>query len=77
MLGGASSWLHGCHCSVKDRVCSPVVGVEALRVTFDQAPLPLSVCPAPKELIAEASETYVLTEDLCANCVGICGSSLK
>ena len=45
---------------------SPVVGVEALRVRFNQAPLPLSACPASKKVNAEASEvwsqrTYALT----------------
>ena len=53
-----------------DGVCSPVVGVEALRAGFYQAPLLLSVCPAPKEVIAEESEACVVTEDLCDACVG-------
>ena len=43
-------------------VCSPVVGVEAL--SFILALLPLSGCPAPKEVIDEASEACVVTEDL-------------
>ena len=33
-----------CHSSVRGRVCSPVVGVEALRVGFDKALSPFSVC---------------------------------
>ena len=37
-------------------VYPPVVAVEALKIRFDQAPLLLSVFPAPKERIAEASE---------------------
>ena len=33
--------------------CFPVFGVEALRIMFDQASLPLSACPAPKVVIAK------------------------
>lgn len=46
--------------------CSPDVGVEALRVGFFQAPLSLSVCPAPKEVTAESSEAHVVIVNLCA-----------
>lgn len=34
------------------------IGVEALQVEFDQPPLPLSACPAPKEVMAEASGAH-------------------
>lgn len=74
---GASSLLCGCHHPVRGGVCPPVVGVENLRVGFDQAPLPLSVCPAPKEVTTEASEACVVTEDLCIVCVAICVSTQK
>ena len=65
MLGGASSLLCGSHYPVGGRFCSPVVGVEALKVEFDQPPLPLSVCPAPEEVTAEAIETHVFPANLC------------
>ena len=52
--------LHGCHSPVGGRFCFPVVRVYALRVRFDKAPLPLSVCSVPKEVIAEASEDQVV-----------------
>lgn len=60
MRGGASSLLHG----LPGRVCSPVVGVEATRVRMDQASLPLSVCPAPKKVVAEASEVHAVSVNL-------------
>ena len=69
--------LCGCHCPVRDRVCSSVVGVEALKFRFNQALLPLNACPAPKEVIAEASEACAVTEDLYAVCVSVCGSTQK
>ena len=56
---------------IRGGVCSSVVGVEAMRVRFNQALLPLSVCPAPKEVVAEAGEARVLTEHLCTTCVSI------
>lgn len=56
MLGRTSSLLSDHHHLVKNRECCPVVGVETLRTRFYQAPLPLSGCPAPTELIAEESE---------------------
>ena len=65
------------HSPVRGKVCSPVFGVEALRLRFYQAPLPLSARPATKDVIAEGSEAHVITEDLCAACVGICGSTQK
>ena len=65
----------GCPSPVRDGVCSPAVGVETLRVRFDQAPLPLSACPAPAEVVAEASVEYVFTEDLGTAYVGIHGSA--
>lgn len=58
-------------------VFSPFVGVGALRVGFDQAPLPFSACPAPKEVNAEGTEACVVTEDLSAACVGVWGSTQK
>ena len=35
---------------------SPIIGVEALRLRFDQAPLPLRVCSALMEVTVKASE---------------------
>lgn len=51
------------------------VAVEALKVRFDQAPLPLSACPIPEEAVADTSVAYVFTEDLCTTYVGIRGSA--
>ena len=65
-------FLCGCHCPIRDGICSPAVGVEALWAQFDQTPLPLFVCLAPKEMIAKAREAHVVTANLCAACVGIC-----
>ena len=62
---------------VRQGVCSPVVGVGALRVGLDQALLSLSVCPAPKELIPEAWEACAVTEDPCSVCDGFCVSAQK
>lgn len=64
MLGMASSLLGCCQYPVGGRVFSLVVGVEALRVGFYQALLPLSACSAPKEVTAEASESHVVTVTL-------------
>ena len=69
--------LCGCHSPVGGRVCSPVVGVAALRVGFNQALLPLSGCPAPGEVINEARESRVVTEDLHTTCVDVHGSAQK
>ena len=77
MLGGATSWLRGCHSPVGSWVSSPVVGAEALRVGFDKASLPLSECSVSKELSAEASEAKVVTVNLCTTHTGICGSVQK
>ena len=77
MLGRASSVLCGCHSAVRSGVCSPVVGVEALRVRFHKAPLPLSACSVPKEVITEASEACVVTENLDACTGGACGFAQK
>ena len=78
MWGGASSLLQEpCHCPVRGRVSSPDVGVEALRVGFDQALLPLSACLAPKLVFTKASEAHVVTVNLCITCVGVCSSSQK
>lgn len=76
MLGMASSLLGCCQYPVGGRVFSLVVGVEALRVGFYQALLPLSACPALKELVVEASEASVVTVNLCATCVGVYGSKV-
>ena len=67
--------LSGCHCPVRDSVCSSVVGVEALKFRFSQAPLPMNECPTPKGVIAEASVAYAVTEDLYAACVNVHGST--
>ena len=56
-------------------VYPPVVAVEALKVRFDQAPLPLSACPIPEEAVADTSVAYVFTEDLCTTYVGLHGSA--
>jgi len=58
MLTRASSLPHGCHSLVRDRVYSPVIGVEALMFSFDQPTLPSHACPASTEVIAEASESH-------------------
>ena len=43
-------------------------------IGFDKALLPLTMCPAPKEASAEASDARALTEDLHATCAGVHGS---
>lgn len=48
---------------VKDGLYFSVFGIQTLRVGFSQAPLPLSVCPAPKKVIAEVSRAHTVTED--------------
>ena len=53
----------------------PVVAVEALKVRFDQAPLPLSAFPVSEEAVTGTSVVYVFTEDLCTTYVGIHGSA--
>ena len=53
----------------------PVVAVEALKVRFDQAPLPLSAFPVSEEAVAGTSVVYEFTEDLCTTYVGIHGSA--
>lgn len=73
----ASSLLCGCHSLVTVGVCSPVVGVEALRVGFDQTPLPLNVSPALKGVIVEENEAHVITKTLCVTCVGVHSSTQK
>lgn len=45
-----------------------LLSLEVPRFGFDQAPLPLSECPAPKELIAETCENNMITENLFATC---------
>ena len=77
MLTRASSLLHGCHSPVRDRVSSPVIGREVLRVAFDQSPLPFCACPAPVEVTAEASESHVGTANLFTACTGIHSSAQK
>ena len=77
MLTRASSLPHGCHSLVRDRVYSPVIGVEALMFSFDQPTLPSHACPASTEVIAEASEPRVVMVNLCISCVSIHGYSQK
>lgn len=48
-----SPLLCGCHHPVRGRACSPADGVGAGLVGPNQTPFPLSVCPAPKEVIAK------------------------
>ena len=62
---GTSFLLHSCHCPIRDGIFSPAIRVEALRVGFDEVPLPLDVCSAPKEVIAEASKACGITVNLC------------
>ena len=45
-------------------VCA-LVGGEALRVRFNEAPLPLSACSVPKEMSAEAREARMVTANVC------------
>ena len=71
MCGGASSLLHGS----PGTVCSPVTGVEATSVRLDQASLPLSMCPAPKKVGAEASEVHAVSVNLSATMAPLCSSS--
>lgn len=47
------------------------------RIKFSKASLPLSACPAPKKVSAEASEVHMVTVNLCAAFVGIYTSTLK
>ena len=44
VLDRASSLLCGCHSPVRGGVCSPVLGLEALRSRFYKALLPLNAC---------------------------------
>ena len=67
--------LSACCCSVRGGVCSPVAGVETLKIGFDLVPLPLNACSGLKEMIAEGSEALAVTEDIFTNCVVICSSA--
>ena len=58
---GLFSLLHGCCHPVRDKVCSPVVGVDALRVRVNQAAFSLNGALPLEEATAEASEACVLT----------------
>lgn len=58
-------------------VCSPVVGIEALRVRLNQAPFLLSSCSAPKEVIAEASKACGITVNLCVASASVAHFSQK
>ena len=44
-----------------------VVAVEALKVGFGKALLPLSTCPVPKEVTAKAREAPMATSELTCN----------
>ena len=55
--------------------CALVVGGKALRVRFNEAPLPLNVCSVPKETSAEAGEAPAVTANVHTTCVGPCGHS--
>ena len=44
-------------------MCSPVVGVEALKVGLNQA-VALECMPCPMEVSGEASEGHVFTQDI-------------
>ena len=68
-----SSLLCDCHHPLKDRVCFPILGVD--RVKFDQALLPSSMGPTPKEVPTEESQAHVVTVDLCATRAGVCVSA--
>ena len=49
------------------RFYSAVVAVEALKVGFGKALLPLSTCPVPKEVTAKAREAHMATSELTCN----------
>lgn len=49
------------------RLYSAVVAVEALKVGFGKALLPLSTCPVPKEVTAKAREAHMATSELMRN----------
>lgn len=51
--------------------------LEVPRFGFDQAPLPLSACRTPKELIAETCENNMVTKNLFATCAGVHSSTYK
>lgn len=57
--------LCGCYSPIRSGVCSPAVEVEALRVAFSQALLPLKACLDPKEITTEANEAHMACEPLC------------
>lgn len=59
MWGRASSLLCGCYHSVSVRVFSPALGVEALRVRFNKASLPLSVWLLKQVRSMQSQWTYV------------------
>ena len=65
----------GSHGPIVGKVFSPFVELEALRVRFDQAPLSLSACRVPREVIAEGCEVSVVTENLFATCIGVHSST--
>ena len=77
MFGRASSSLHGYHSPVGGGLCSPVTGVEALRIGFNSALLPLMSHFVPKEVSAEASEVPVVTANLFTTCAEVHGSDQK
>lgn len=77
MWCGTSFLLHSCHCPIRDGIFSPAIGVEALRVGFDEVPLPLDVCSAPKEVIAEASKACGITVNLCVASASVAHFSQK
>ena len=76
MLGRASSLLSGCHSPVRDRLCSTVVKVNILRVGFDKALLPVSVCfGVHQEMNAGAGGGCGVTGNLCITHAGIQGAA--
>lgn len=68
-----ASLLCGCHSPVRGRICSPVFGLEALRVKFSKSLLPLNVCSVPKDVTSEVRDSV----NLCAAHVGIHGFAQK
>lgn len=58
-------------------VCSPVVGVEALRVEIIQTLFPLSACCPPKEGSSEASEASVVIKVQCPTCLDVSSSAQR
>ena len=76
MLGEAFSLPCGCHGFCQGEGLLPSFGGEALRVGFDKALLPLSVCfGVHQEMNTGAGEGCGVTGNLCITHAGIQGSA--